>query len=182
MLYPSCTGFIILLAILLQGVSASFSGDVYHWMDEKGTVHFTDDIAHVPRQYLDQVKTSEFPEAASGEEGRSVEPKKDESWDRVKKYLDNMEKKIEARKEMEEAILKLEEEMKVSQERINEIEGYEKEFFNYYQPVKDPKTGKWVPIGSPYYDEKRKLRAHIEALQRELTVLEGKLLEITRSL
>ena len=72
--------------------------------------------------------------------------------------------------------------MKVSQERIKEIEVYEKEYFNYYQPVKDPKTGKWVPIGSPYYDEKRRLKAQIEALQKELALLEEKLLEITRSL
>jgi len=177
----SCTGFII-LACLLLWVSLSFSGEVYHWTDEKGTVHFTDDIAKVPRQYLDQVKKSEFPEGSSGEEGKSVESEKDESWDRVKKYLEDIEKKIEARKELEEAISKLEEEMKVSQERIKEIEGYEKEFFNYYQLVKDPKTGKWVPIGSPYYDEKRRLKAQIEVLQRELALLEEKLLAITRSL
>jgi hypothetical protein len=177
----SCAGLVI-LAFLLLGVPLSSSGEVYHWTDEKGTVHFTDDIANVPRQYLDQVKKSEFPEGSLGEEGKSVESEKDESWDRVKKYLENMEKKIEARKDLEEAISKLEEEMKVSQERIQEIEGYEKEFFNYYQPVKDPKTSKWVPIGSPYYDEKRRLKAQIEVLQRELTLLEEKLLAITRSL
>ena len=116
------------------------------------------------------------------EEEKSVEPEKDESRQRVKKYLETIEKKIEARKELEGAISKLEEEMKVSQERIKEIEVYEKEYFNYYQPVKDPKTGKWVPIGSPYYDEKRRLKAQIEALQKELALLEEKLLEITRSL
>jgi hypothetical protein len=177
----SYTGIIILALLLLWG-SLSFSGEVYHWMDEKGTVHFTDDISKVPRQYLDQVKKSEFPEGSSPEEGKSVEPEKDESWKRVKTYLEAIEKKIEARKELEEVISKLEEEMKVSQERIKEIEGYEKEYFNYYQPVRDPKTGKWVPIGSPYYDEKRRLTAKIEVLQKELALLEEKLLEITRSL
>ena len=174
-------GFII-LALLLLWASLSFSGDVYHWTDERGTVHFTDDIAKVPRQYLDQVKKSEFPEGSSREEGKSVEPEKDESWERVKKYLETIEKKIEAKKELEEVISKLEEEMKVSQERIKEIEGYEKEHFNYYQPVKDPKTGKWVAIGSPYYDEKRRLKEQIEVLQKELVLLDERLLEITRSL
>ena len=174
-------GFII-LALLLLSVSFSFSGGVYHWTDEKGTVHFADDISKVPRQYLDQVKETEFPEGSSKEEGKSVEPEKDESWERVKKYLETIEKKIEARKELEEVISKLEEEVKASQERIKEIEVYEKEYFNYYQPVKDPKTGKWVPIGSPYYDEKRRLKAQIEVLQRDLALLEEKLLEITRSL
>ena len=72
-------GFII-LALLLLGVSLSFSGGVYHWTDEKGTIHFTDDISKVPRQYLDQVKESEFPEESSREEEKSVEPEKDESW------------------------------------------------------------------------------------------------------
>lgn len=177
----SCSG-IIILALLVVSLSLSFSGEVYHWTDEKGTVHFTDDIAKVPRHYLDQVKKSDFPEGSSGEEGKSVESEKDESRDRVKKYLEIMEKKIETRKVLEEAISKLEEEMKVSQERIKEIERYEKEFFNYYQPVKDPKSGKWVPVGSPYYEEKRRLTAQIETLQRELDLLEEKLLAITRSL
>jgi len=177
----SCTGFIV-LALLFLWVSLSFSGEVYHWTDERGTIHFTDDIAKVPRQYLDQVKKSEFPEGSSTEEGKSVPSEKDVSWDRVKKYLENIEKKIEARKELEEVISKLEEEIKVFQERIKEIEGYEKEFFNYYQPLRDPKTGKWVPIGSPYDDEKRRLKAQIEVLQREWALLEEKLLAITRSL
>jgi hypothetical protein len=181
MFNQSRIGFII-LALLLLWVSLSFSGDVYHWTDEKGTVHFADDIAKVPRQYLDQVKKSEFPEESSREGGRSIEPEKDESWERVKKYLETLEKKIEAKKDLEEVISKLEGEMKISQERINEIEGYEREYFNYYQPVKDPKTGNWVLIGSPYYDEKRRLKAQIEAFHKELVLLEEKLLEITRSL
>jgi hypothetical protein len=174
-------GFIF-SALLFLWVSLSFSGDVYHWTDEKGTIHFTDDIAKIPRQYLEQVEKSEFTEQSSTEEGKSVEPEKDGSRERVKKYLETIEKKIEAKKDLEEVISKLEGEMRISRERIKEIEGYEKEYFNYYQPVKDPKTGKWVPIGSPYYDEKRRLKAQLDVLQKQLVVLEEKLLEITRGL
>jgi hypothetical protein len=172
----------IVMGILLLWVSLSFSEDVYHWTDEKGTVHFTDEISKVPRQYLDQVQKSEFPEGASKEEGKPAEPVKDEGSERVRKYLEAIEKRIKAKKELEEVISKLEEEMKVSQERIKEIEGYEKEYFNYYQPVKDPRTGKWVPIGSPYFDEKRRLTARIEGIEKELVLLQEKLLEISRSL
>ena len=30
--------------------------EIYQWVDEKGTVHFTDDISLVPEKFQDQVK------------------------------------------------------------------------------------------------------------------------------
>ena len=35
--------------------------EIYQWVDEKGTVHFTDDISLVPERYHDQVKKKKAP-------------------------------------------------------------------------------------------------------------------------
>jgi DNA repair exonuclease SbcCD ATPase subunit len=174
--YWVAAGFVLLWAPPL------FSANVYHWTDEKGTAHFTDDIAKVPLQYRDRVKTSEFPEGPSEADEQRVEPEEDESSERVRRYLEEIERKIEIKKGLELSISKLEEERSVCENRIQEIERYEREYFNYYQPVKDPRTGRWVPVGSPYYDEKRRLAGRIEAIQKELALLEEKLLEVVRSL
>jgi hypothetical protein len=35
--------------------------EIYQWVDEKGTVHFTDDVGKIPEKYQDQVKKKETP-------------------------------------------------------------------------------------------------------------------------
>ena len=35
--------------------------ETYQWVDEKGTVHFTDDVGKIPEKYQDQVKKKETP-------------------------------------------------------------------------------------------------------------------------
>ena len=35
--------------------------ETYQWVDEKGTVHFTDDVGKIPEKYQDQVKKKESP-------------------------------------------------------------------------------------------------------------------------
>jgi len=35
--------------------------EIYQWVDEKGTVHFTDDFGQIPEKYQDQVKKKETP-------------------------------------------------------------------------------------------------------------------------
>ncbi len=38
--------------------------ETYQWVDEKGTVHFTDDFGKIPEKYQDQVKKREVPTEA----------------------------------------------------------------------------------------------------------------------
>jgi hypothetical protein len=40
---------------------SAFGQQIYQWVDEKGTVHFTDDISLVPEKYQDQVKEKKTP-------------------------------------------------------------------------------------------------------------------------
>ena len=179
MVFNIVLGWIILLTIFLQ-TPFSFSGEVYRWIDEMGTIHFTDDASTIPKQYSDQADRIEVPEEIFKEsegigqpEGRS---------DRVKEYLKNIEKKIETKGRMEKRISELEEELRVSEESLKRIEEYEKEDDFFYIPYKDPKTGKWVPVASPYYEEKRRLKRKIESIKTELRSLQEKLSDIIRSL
>lgn len=160
-----------------------FTEEVYRWTDEKGTTHFTDDASKIPERYRREAgrldvtgekmqKDQEIRE--SGESGKRI--------DRVRNYLETIDQKIEAKKKIEKKISELEDEMELSEERLNWIEGYEKDNYLFYIPFKDKKTGKLVPVGSPYHEEKVRLRRRIESIKSELKLLQEKLSEINRSL
>jgi Domain of unknown function (DUF4124) len=159
------------------------SEEVYRWTDEKGTIHFTDDVSKVPEKFRREGEgvdvTGERVQGdgeirESGESGKRI--------DRVRNYLETIDQKIEAKKRIEKKISELEDEMKLSEERLNWIEGYEKDNYLFYIPFKDKKTGKLVPVGSPYHEEKVRLRGRIESIKSELNLLQEKLSEINRSL
>jgi hypothetical protein len=41
--------------------AASLGQEIYQWVDEKGTVHFTDDVSKIPEKYQDQVTKKNTP-------------------------------------------------------------------------------------------------------------------------
>ena len=49
--------FIIPFIIVLAVVVPSSYGDMYKWVDDKGTVHFTDDLSTIPENYRPDVET-----------------------------------------------------------------------------------------------------------------------------
>jgi clan AA aspartic protease (TIGR02281 family) len=49
--------FIILTFILLAVMVPSSYGEMYKWVDEKGTVHFTDDLSKIPEKYRSDAET-----------------------------------------------------------------------------------------------------------------------------
>jgi len=49
--------FIILLIIILAVLVPSSYGEMYKWVDEKGTVHFTDDLSNIPEKYRSDAET-----------------------------------------------------------------------------------------------------------------------------
>ena len=85
-------------------------------------------------------------------------------------------------KKIEITISQLETESRSIEERLKWIEEYEKQDFQYYQPFKDPKTGKWVNVASSYYDEKKRLTNRLESIKEELKSLQEELSKINRSL
>jgi chromosome segregation ATPase len=157
-----------------------FSGEIYHWTDERGTVHFTDDASKIPQEYWEQTESREVYEETLTEPERVKKP--ENKPDRVNEYLEHIDNRIEMKRKLEKKISELEEELRISQERLKEIEEYEKENFQYYLPFIDKRTGKLVPRASPYYDEKRRLEREIESINAELRSLRERVSELTRSL
>lgn len=169
----------ILVAIFLPSPFL-FSGEVYRWTDEKGTIHFTDDASKIPEEHSEQAERIKVPEEMLKEAERTGN--QEGKPDRVKNYLEDLDRRIELKRRMEKRISELEEELRLSQERLKRIEGYEKEDFQYYLPFVDKRTGKLVPMASPYYDEKRRLEGKIESIKAELGTFRERLSEIKRGL
>ena len=48
---------IILLIILLTAFVPASYGEMYKWVDEKGTIHFTDDLSSIPEKYRPDAET-----------------------------------------------------------------------------------------------------------------------------
>jgi hypothetical protein len=53
-------GFIILIGLTLS-FSLTLGQEVYRWVDEKGTVHFTDDLGQVPEKYREKIEKEKPP-------------------------------------------------------------------------------------------------------------------------
>ncbi len=170
-----------IIFIFFFHISISFPGEVYRWRDEKGTIHFTDDPSKIPQSYRDRVEQKKTAEEPLKIEQRTVKPEQEESPHRVKKYLDNIEEKIEQKKKLEKRIAELEEELHFCENRIKKIEESEKErpqsFYTYY----DKRTKKWI-VTSSYYEEKISLQERMKLIQEELISLKQKLSEITQGL
>lgn len=171
--------WILLFSLFLKAPYSS-SEEVYRWTDEKGTIHFTDDASKIPERYRRETERVDVTGEKVQEDGEIRESGK--RIDRVRGYLETIDKKIEAKKRIEKKVSELEEEMRSSEERLKWIEDYERENYLDYIPYKDKKTGKLVPVGSPYYTEKVRLKRKIESITSELKALQEKLSEVNRSL
>ena len=55
--------FILVGMVILPFVAGG--QEIYQWVDEKGTAHFTDDLGQIPEKYQDQVKKKKAPEEPS---------------------------------------------------------------------------------------------------------------------
>ena len=177
----------LLLCVVLD-TPFLFSEEIYRWTDEKGTTHFTDDASKIPEKYRSGAEGTKVTgevarEKAAKEEKETRESgKSGEGEDRVKKYLEKTDEKIETKRRIEKKISELEDEMKLSEERLKWIEDYERENYYYYLPYRNPRTGKLAPVASPYYDEKVRLTQRIQSIKSEIKALQEKVSNILKSL
>jgi hypothetical protein len=113
------TGLLILIGLIFCS-AVSWGQEVYQWVDEKGTIHFTDDLSLVPERYQNQVQKEKSskepspllsPQLTTEEEGKkepkSAPERKDligrgEGWWRAKAKEWN-EKLLNAQKNYEAA-------------------------------------------------------------------------------
>jgi len=56
---------LLLCIIILGGWAASGYGEMYKWVDEKGAVHFTDDLSNIPEKYREETETRKPPKESS---------------------------------------------------------------------------------------------------------------------
>ena len=170
----------IVLNVLLAATPVTWASEMYRWIDEKGTVHFTDDPSTIPPQHSDRARKIDAPESTPVQEEtpRPSEPKED----RVKKYLEEFDRKVETKRKYEKRVSELQEELTLIEERLKEIKELEKEDYQYYIPFIDRRTGNLVPVASPYYGEKVRLTKRMKIIRPEINSLEEKIAEIQRSL
>jgi len=63
--------------IFVPAVFFSHAKEVYKWVDEKGTVHFSEDESSIPEKYRDQTEKKSAPEEAKGPEEKVKVGKED---------------------------------------------------------------------------------------------------------
>ncbi len=177
--------------VLFWEPALASAGEIYRWTDEKGTVHFTDDLSKIPKPYLHRVEKKGIPDETSQKRKRPEEasrkgetlpqPGGEEKSDLVREYLKDIEDKIAEKKKLQIEIAALEEELKQCQERLKKIEERLREYPESYYSVYDSRKKKWV-VTSPENDEKVRLTNRIAEIKEELRSLEEKLSMINRSL
>jgi len=178
----------ILILCFSLDIPFLFSEEIYRWTDEKGTTHFTDDASKIPERYRREAEekkvTGEVAKEEAAKEDKIIKEsgKSGEGADRVRNYLEKTDQKIEAKRKIEKKISDLEDEVKLSEERLKWIEDYEREYYFYYIPYRDGKTGRLVPMASPYYDEKVRLTQRIASIKSEIKALQVEVSSILKSL
>jgi hypothetical protein len=78
MMGKTMRGWVLIgVLILLPVVCPSHAEEAYKWVDEKGTVHFSEDESSVPEKYKSQVEKKSVPEEAKGPEEKVKVRKQD---------------------------------------------------------------------------------------------------------
>lgn len=105
--------FIIFLSIFII-IEISFA-EVYKWVDEKGDIHFTDDITQIPEKYRSKSEKIGLPEgkieAKPEEEVKTPKKKEDTYKDQLGQGEDYWRSRIEEWKKK----------LKTSQERVDSL-------------------------------------------------------------
>ena len=150
-------------------------------MDDKGTVHFTDDPSKVPDRYRDQVISIKVPQPPSPKTPPPAR-KPEESPDRMKQYLEDYDRKVAEIKELEKRAASLEEELKNCEARLKEIDELEKQDLSTSTSYRQLPGSHFPAVVTPYSDEKMKLESRVQEIKPELESLQEKISSIRRSL
>jgi hypothetical protein len=178
---------------LFPGSSSSFSEEMYRWTDERGVVHVTDDASKIPQKYLDKqetIKTHVEPRSVNekaGPAGENAIPRTgvaEQKPDPAKKYLENVERKIEEKKRLEKRVAQLEKELARAEERLRGVQEDQRMGRLYGARSQDEKENRRLAReASDYYaPRKRELEDRITRIRKEIELLQEKISTISRSL
>lgn len=70
---------LLILVLLILSSPLVFAQEIYQWVDEKGTVHFTDDLGKIPEIYQDQMKERKTPPEPTPAPSPSARPPQSEA-------------------------------------------------------------------------------------------------------
>jgi len=62
----------LVIILVLAVIVPSSYGEMYKWVDEKGTVHFTDDLSNIPEKYRENAETRKPTKETSAPEPREI--------------------------------------------------------------------------------------------------------------
>ena len=155
------TCLIIIAGLLFSSVLA-FGQEAYKWVDEKGTVHFTDDLGQVPEKYREQIQKKVPPKEPtpsqptsplSIESPKSMEPEKE-----TESAPGSVQKDILGRGEewWRAKVNEWNEKLKTSQRN------YENAYSEWKSKENELETSKFKPDSV-----KRKLKAEIKTLEEK---------------
>ncbi len=147
-------GFSILIGLTLS-FSLIFGQETYKWVDEKGTVHFTDDLDLVPEKYRDQIQKDRPPKEPAARP--STQPPKPTET----------EKKAEFPSVQKDALGRGEEWWRARVREWNEKfmsahRNYENTYSEWKAKEKELEASKFKPDSL-----KRKLKAEMKALEEK---------------
>jgi len=63
---------VLIIIIILGILVASSYGEMYRWVDEKGTVYFTDDLSKIPEKYREGVETRKSPKETPAPKSQKI--------------------------------------------------------------------------------------------------------------
>jgi hypothetical protein len=136
-------------------VTLTFAQEIYQWMDEKGTVHFTDDLSLVPERYRNQVQKKKPPKEPSPYPSPQVLREEER------------EKELESTQERKDLIGRGEEWWRAKAKEWNEkLLNAQKNYETAYADVKKKEK--------ELEQSKFKSRSFQRRLKTEIKVLEGK--------
>jgi len=141
---------ILFLLVQLVISSLAFGQEVYQWVDEKGTIHFVDDLTLVPEKYRDQAQKkdpSKIPFSSYEAESRDKPDEGPEQRDLIGRGEDWWRAKV---KEWNEKLLHTQ-------------KNYETAFAEWKAKEKELDESKFKPNSF-----KRKLKAEIKVLEDKL--------------
>jgi Domain of unknown function (DUF4124) len=96
------TVLLILSAIMVSGlmISQTSHAEIYKWVDDKGTVHFTEDPSAIPEKYLDNVKSRTTKEDLMTPEERIRSKRREEERTREQQRNEGGESRVKESEEV----------------------------------------------------------------------------------
>lgn len=91
-----------ILIIVIIFLSSICFAEIYKWVDDKGTVHFTEDPATIPEKYKDSVK-----QRATEERGQPNQPSESVSVEQIREKMRKSSKPVPVMLELAEGYYKL---------------------------------------------------------------------------